>query len=93
MIISVFQAVILLLVDLAVFLPFAEFAHMSHVGLLLVNGLLQEGLLDELLEVFLFLGEEEANLFFFHVDHCAEMLAEEASGVQFFFDLGQSEGY
>lgn len=65
---------------------------MTHVGLLLVDGLLQQGLLDELLEVFLFFGEEEAYLLFFHVDHGAEMLAEEASGVQLFFDFRQSEG-
>lgn len=89
---SVFKAIVFLFVDLAIFLPFVELGHMTHVGLLLVDGLLQQGLLDELLEVLLLFAEEEAYLLLFHVDHRAEMLAEEASGVQLFFDFRQSEG-
>lgn len=88
---SIFKAIVLLFVDLAIFLPFAELAHMTHVGLLLVDGLLQQGLLDELLEVLLLFGEEEAYLLFFQVDHRAEMLAEKTSGVQLLFNFRQSE--
>lgn len=93
MIISAFQVVVFLFVDLAIFLPFVELAHMSHIGLLFVDGLLKKGLLNELLEVFLLFGEEKADLLLFHVDHCAEMLAKESSRVKLFFDFGQSERY
>lgn len=54
---------------------------------------MKKGLLDELLEVFLLFGEEEADLLLLHVDHCAKMLAQEPSGVKLIFDFGESEGY
>lgn len=90
MIQSTFEAVVLFFIDLAIFLPFVKLGHMTHVGLLLVDGLLQEGLLDELLEVLLLFGEEETYLLLLHVYHCAEVLAEEAGGMQLLLDLGQS---
>jgi hypothetical protein len=84
------QSIVLILIVFAVLLPLGNLTLMVEGSLLPADGLLEEGLLDELLEVLLLLHQEETRLLFLHVDHRAEVLAEEPSGMQLLSQSGKS---